>query len=333
MSGLTGTSVTSRPGGIGCAAVWVVLGLAAVGAAAGVPNVHWAVFAILPFVLAFGAWFSVEQEVRFEITEDGLSFEAPETVYIRYRDIEGLTGQGLAGRNQFAMQVYHSEGVVRIPASIDVPSWELRDHILDRLPPVTRPDPDDVPGTVRGFVADQIEKFGEDKVFVYRARRHPPASTYGRAVAYSAAFAVAGLFWAIAGGVLVGTLPKKEADGATAWIAGGIVLFILALLFAFLFSRQHRAGRVKNWESSCLVVSPGGIALAQGPLKGKMRWDELRAIEFPAKPRFGLTAAGATSGIGLLVEGAYLIIADYYDRPLFLIHEQLQDYWGGRHAN
>ena len=64
-----------------------------------------------------------------------------------------------------------------------------------------------------------------------------------------------------------------------------------------------------------------------------MRWDEVRAIELPAQPRFGLTTAGgAKGGIGILVEGAYLVIADFYDRPLAIIHTRLSRYWGGPEA-
>ncbi len=37
--------------------------------------------------------------------------------------------------------------------------------------------------------------------------------------------------------------------------------------------------------------------------------------------------------IGLLVEGAYLIVADYYDRPLSQIHACLCTYWGDEGAN
>jgi hypothetical protein len=325
--------VTSRPSGLGWVFVWVILGVAALVPAAITQNVHLAVLAILPFVLAFAAWFAIEPPVRFEVTKEGLSFETPETVFVRYGDIEGLTSHNASRDHQFAMQVYHPDGVVRIPASIDIPSWDLREYLVERMPHGSAPDPDDVPGALRGFVAEQVAKFGAEKVYVHRARRHPPARTHARTVAYLLGFAVAGILWAVAGGVLGNVLDKKAADPAKGWLIGGIVLSIPAFLLALLFSRQHRSGRVKNWRESCIVISPGGIALAQGSLKGKMRWGELRAVEYPARPRFGLTAAGAARGIGLLVEGAYLIIADYYDRPLFLIYEQIDGYWGGREAN
>jgi hypothetical protein len=142
--------------------------------------------------------------------------------------------------------------------------------------------------------------------------------------------------WILLGAVLVALYnkPPVRDDSGYAWVGGGFAVLFVGLICVIGFSKASGSGRVAGWQNSCLIVSPGGIALAQGPLKGKMRWDELRAIEHPAKPRFGLsTAGGAKKGIGLLVEGAYLIIADYYDRPLALIYEHLKTYWGGRHAN
>ena len=38
------------------------------------------------------------------------------------------------------------------------------------------------------------------------------------------------------------------------------------------------------------------------------------------------------AGVGLLV-GESFVIADYYDLPLSVIHDQLKSYWGGREAN
>ncbi|HUR54718.1 MAG TPA: hypothetical protein VMZ71_11340, partial [Gemmataceae bacterium] len=81
------------------------------------------------------------------------------------------------------------------------------------------------------------------------------------------------------------------------------------------------------WQESCLVVSPGGVAMVQGVHRGKLRWDELLSIEYPAKE-----GAGGT-GIALRVAGAAVIIADYYDRPLSEIRRCLKHYWGGREGN
>ena len=331
---MTGTVVTSRPGGSVAAVIWFLLAVGAVAAAVLSGNVHWAVLAVLPGVLGLTASLSTDPAVEFEITADGLVFHTPERVFVRYTDIQGLTAPTKKSGDSFAMQLYHSAGVIRIPARLDVSSWDLHDYLLSRLPPPGSTEPEGVPSALRPFLADQLRLFGEERVFVFRARPFDPLPSYGRHVAYSLAVAATGGLWIVAGVVLVATLEKKNSGDGGAWVGGGVLLLVLGLLFAFLFSRASVAGRVKGWQNSCLVVSPGGIALVQGPMKGKMRWDELRAVEFPAKPRFGLSTAGGTKhGVGLLVEGAYLVIADYYDHPLSVIYDHLSSYWGGREAN
>ncbi len=333
---MTGTVVSSRPAsGVG-AVLWAVLAAAALVAAVATESPHWAVFAILPLLIALALMLSSEPVTRFEITESGLSFEEPEVVFVPFADLQGLTAADSAGRERFAIQVYHSGGVVGIPARIDVSSKDLYQFLLSRLPPVPEPNPDELPAALRKFVAEQIETFGPEKVQVYLARRYPPVRSNHKAVAVSWAVAFTGLLWGVAGGVLVALYanpPAKDESGFI-WIGFGILLFLFGLLFALVASRKGTIARVPGWDKSCVVISPGGIALSQGSLKGKMRWEELREIDFPARPRLGLaTAGGVAQGIGLLVEGAYLVIADYYNRPLSWIHRQLTAYWGGREAN
>ena len=39
------------------------------------------------------------------------------------------------------------------------------------------------------------------------------------------------------------------------------------------------------------------------------------------------------NGVGLMVDGAYFVIADHYRHPVGLIYLYLREYWGGRSAN
>jgi hypothetical protein len=324
---MTGEVVESRPGG-GAAAVVFLLAAAGFGAWAAA---EWwagpAVFAVLPLALAAAAVLGREPEVRFEVTADGLAFETPDHRLVRYDEVCGLTGLRRKGRDRFAIQVYHPEGVIRIPPRLTVSSRELYDFLLARLPPPPAPAPDDVPRPLRGFLAEQLGLFGPGKVFVYRARPHPPANPHRRPVAYSLAVMTAGLVWFAAGVVL-----EETSRSGGGWIGSGLALAVAGLVAAVALARRG-AGRVRDWQDSCLVVGPGGLALLQGPLRGKMGWDELRAVEYPAKPRYTLSTTGAAGGIGLLVEGAYLVVADYYDRPLAQIAARLRGYWGGREGN
>lgn len=327
---MIGEVVTSRPGGTVAAVVFFALAATFFGVALANQSAHAAVFAILPLALGFAALLSGDPRVEFEVTADGLSLTAPDVAFVRYDDIRGLTAPVSGSGTDFAIQVYHTDGVLRIPAGLSVPSRELYEFLLDHLPPVEAANPDNVPAKLRDFLAEQLRLFGSEKVFVFRARAFPPVFSYRRHVGYSLGVLLGALGWIVVGF----TLDASGVKGAAGWGGGGIVLFLLALLFTFLFWRASDRGRAGNWHESCLIVSPAGIALLQGQLRGKMRWDEVRAIEYPAKPRFGLTSAGSPrSGIGLLVEGAYLIIADYYDRPLSKILSSLHTYWDEQDAN
>jgi hypothetical protein len=141
--------------------------------------------------------------------------------------------------------------------------------------------------------------------------------------------------WLAAGIILGQALDKKQGGGEMGgWIGGGVALLVIGIVCVIGFARSSGSGRVRDWWNSCLIISPGGVALQQGKLKGKLRWEELRAIEYPAKPRFGVSnASGVKNGVGLMVDGAYFVVADYYGHPVRLIYMYLKEYWGGRHAN
>ena len=87
--------------------------------------------------------------------------------------------------------------------------------------------------------------------------------------------------------------------------------------------------RIRNWRASALVVGPAGLALMQGEMRGQLRWDELRKVEFRHKrPWYQYDSSREpTRGIRLTVEGATILIADIYDRPLPLIYKQIRAYW------
>jgi hypothetical protein len=113
------------------------------------------------------------------------------------------------------------------------------------------------------------------------------------------------------------------------WGGGGVVLCVLGALFYFLFWLQGRKlFGPRGWEQSSLVVGPEGLALVQGHLKGELRWDELRDVQMWSKPRgFQLSQADSYPGIALSVEGARIVIADIYDRPLYFIRDCIKRYW------
>lgn len=328
---MIGQRVESRPPVQISAVVLFLIGVAFVGIACLARSPHAAIFAILPFALGVAAVVTSGPHIAFGIADEGLAFEKPDLGLVRYTELCGVTAPVSRNRGEdFAIQLYHTAGVVSIPRGLPVSSRDFYDFLVEQLPPLDAADPDRAPSSLRPFVAQQIELFGAEKVFVYRARPFPPLPSHSRQLGYALAVICAAVVWCLTGIVLEAS---KMGDGAV-WGGLGCLLSFLALLFAFLFARANSRGRPSNWRDACVVVSPGGVAIVQGKLRGKMRWDELRAIDYPARPRFGIsTHGGARSGLGLLTDGAYFIIGDLYMRPLADIQQALRDFWGGRDAN
>jgi hypothetical protein len=100
------------------------------------------------------------------------------------------------------------------------------------------------------------------------------------------------------------------------------LLALIALLGYALRGSLLTVGRgIKNWRESSLVVSPAGLALAQGDLKGELRWKELRKVKLRERGTTGQRR------IEMRVEGAQIDIMDLYDSPISEIHRQIMHYW------
>jgi hypothetical protein len=72
----------------------------------------------------------------------------------------------------------------------------------------------------------------------------------------------------------------------------------------------------------------------QADLKGQMRWDEVKEINFVRRTSGKQFFFGGLGGHGIVlkVAGAMIVIPDVYDRPLPLIHQLLLYYWEDRTA-
>ncbi|HUR52826.1 MAG TPA: hypothetical protein VMZ71_01760, partial [Gemmataceae bacterium] len=244
--------------------------------ALGAAEVGWAVFAFLPFCLGMAGVLATDPRVEFEVQEEGLQFDKPTEAFVPYESLRGLSGRVLSGGRDFPIQVYHDGGVVRVPGGLNTSSRDLYQFLLEKLPWRAEPDAGPVAPALREFVRIQVDLFGAEKVYVFRPRPFPPVHTRRKHVAYSLGVAAGAALWAAAGGVL--ELADLKGGG---WVASGILFVILGGLVALLFAKAG-GGRPTGWQESCLVVSPGGVAMVQGVHRGKLRWDELLSIEYPA---------------------------------------------------
>ncbi len=302
--------------------IFLLVGVALLVVAAAERNPHWAIGSALPLFIAFALAWSRPRSLTFEFTETGLEvldsgqsipYEAFETVIA----VKRPGNPDKPGPRHYAIDVVHADGTLHIPPKLNVPSDDGFHFLLSTFPPGGTPQ---VNPALRPYLDEQLETFGADRVWSYRARSNPGNPAPSRAVAFCLGVVLAGLLWLIVGGVTQNT----------GWLGGGIFLAMMGGLFALLFWLVSSRGRripVKGWKNASLVISPVGLALVQGDLRGKMRWDELRDLKFTWGGGSFEANHNIGRGIQLKFEGAQVLIADVYDRPLNLIYKQIRGYW------
>lgn len=286
-------------------------------------NYHVAVFAVLPLLIALALAARTPRSLSLELTATSIEVHDPQQS-IPYDSLESLIAPHRpgdpdeSGPRYYPIDVVHENGTLHIPALLNVSSDELFSFLLSTFPMSGSPHVNPV---LRGYLDEQSGTFGPERVWSYRARSNLGKPAPGKGTGVCLAILLTGIVWVVVGIVV-------KADG---WIATGILSVMFGGLFALLFwaqSGRSHSRRIKGWEKAGLVISPVGMALIQGDLKGEMRWDELRDVKLKqATHSFQLGHRPYGWGILLSFEGAHVSIADIYDRPLNIIYKQICNYW------
>lgn len=324
---MIGETIQARARFPGAAVVFLLPGGGLVALAVAQHNPHWALGSIPLFLIAVALWWLRPRAFVAHFTEDALEVMEPR-VSIPFAELQGLQAKGRPadpakkGPRSYPIQVFHQKGALMIPAGLDVPSDAVYLFLLAQFPPGGSRE---VNPALRTYLRQQLETFGPDRVWSYKARQVLGRSLVARrGVAVCLAVLASGVVWAVAGGIM--------GKGSEAWLAMGIVVALFGGLFAFLFwlDAWQKGGenRLKKWREASLVISPLGLALVQGDVQGQMRWDELRDVSLRNKPpSFGLHRDHTMTGIILRFEGAQIPIVDVYERPLPIIYQRIKDYW------
>lgn len=167
------------------------------------------------------------------------------------------------------------------------------------------------------YAGEMKELFGTDKVFEYSSGRK--ANPIGRRAKALFCWAIATFFSGIPAVAWSDGNGLSEGMGITALFVGGITFMIAGIFMA--------AHRTQHWTAfrSEIVISPKGIALDHGPLRGVLRWDEIKHIGF-----LGIPSKGTRPGRNILaidVAGATMLVPDVFERPLSMVVERLLRYW------
>lgn len=323
---MIGQTIESRPRLPLGAIFWLMVALLMDVLAVLQANVHIAVGSLFPWLLAIVFWRMRERSFTVRFTETGLEVREP-PLEVRYAELQGLLAPRRpanpfkAGPRSYLIHIFHLGGVVRIPARLNFPSDEVFSFLYGRFSPSGSRE---MPSKLVDFLRQRERRFGPEQVWTYRSRVHMGrGNRHPRWKAFFLALALAAAAW-LAWGIV------QKAEG---WIIGGSVGMFLGgwfLLLLWLDGRRNFNG-IRRGQQCGLVVAPDGLALVQGDLVGELRWDEVRDVKIGQSPAaFQFTISRPPSGIILKVEGAIIVIADVYDRPLALIHQNIRHYWQGQ---
>lgn len=324
---MIGQTIESRPGLPLGAIFWLLLALLLDVLAVVQQNVHVAVVSLLPWLVAVLFWRMRDRIFTARFTETALEMDEP-PLEVRYADLQGLLAPRRpdnpfkAGPRAYLIQVIHASGVLLIPARLSVPADEVFSFLYRQFSPSGSRD---VPSNLADFLRDEERRFGPEQVWTYRGRAHLGRSKRRlRLVAFFLALTLAAVVW-----LVWGIIQNHEG-----WIVGGSIFAFFGVLFSlivWLMGGQNFSG-VRKWRQAGLVVAPDGLALAQGDLVGELRWDEVLDVKL-GKSAASFQFASSSQplrGIVLKVEGAVIVIADVYDRPLALIYQNIRHYWQGQ---
>ena len=317
---MIGTTLDARPSPPIGAALWGLAAIVCVALGALFEVAGLFAMAVIFAAIAITVFASRERPFRARLEENGLAL-LHSGEHLPYTHIESLAAGASRGRkeyHQYTLDLRTATKIVRVPAAINIPTGELERFLRSHMPPrlVAVPDPD-----VDDYLNRQMEQFGPQSVVWYGPGRGP-AGPMRPAVrrAWLACF-LAGLLVLIVGVAMLESRNRaagnrRGVDDYTGVVVVGaisLVVGLLGLLIHFSLTRRTNP-KVKNVELSSLVISPLGIALRQGDLKGELKWEEIRGVKLPRNKPLSLQLAGVS-----------IQIFNIYDRSLVEIHDRIRE--------
>jgi hypothetical protein len=281
------------------------------------------VFAILPAAMAVMSALSIRAAFKAEITKDALEVETGPIIL--FQQIQGLCIGGVC-RNPTeilpakSIQVFHAEGILEIPSKLNINHSELYRFLYSQLPTTGA---DHVHRDLRKHLDEQRDVFDQDQIFTFCARRSLATGIQGR---YAAGQFFAILVTAIAWAIMAQS--REVSDNFTA-VAIALGIFGFAGMLISLLSSRGEAKGLKDWRESSLIISPKGIALSQGDIKGILAWEELQSVDLgPGYKGKAMSMWNPiSSGLTLKVAGAAIVVHDVYDCPIPIIRDHMLKYW------
>jgi hypothetical protein len=327
---MTQTLISSKSTFSIATVLWGAVGLILLTLGAVTGNYHLLLLSLPGFAMAGGLWMYKTVPIQMELTETSLRIIDPPQD-IPYSSIKSIM---LNDKPQIPsdselqsgpLMIMHHNGFLEIPERLNVSVIVLYRFLMANL---SESGSTEVNPQLRDYLSQEQSNYGTDKVWTYCARQHiGRRSSTGKQQACCLLMTAVGFVWMIAP---VFIFPGRK-DVFPVWLGFGIPLSLFSFLFWLLFKgkQRHPDGNIKNWPKASLIVGPSGIAMVQGDLVGKLRWDELSDVQLkPRNIRFAISGKDLAPGaIRLVVPGADIRIADIYDRPAPIIFSVIRRLW------
>ena len=301
--------------------LWLSIGVALLAGGLVLGRPPLSIASALPISIGLASWMlGRERSFVAEFAEESIEIEDPQSS-IPYSGIRDLRAGWIPHdpstfrKASAPIHLEHDRGVLHIPANLSVPSHEVYRFLAGRMT-------SDGDRAVNPALAEYLERqegyYGPEHIWTYRAAsRGKFRGRYRRFRAFCAGLVLGGAVW-----MVLGFSGRVEE----AWGVAGIMCALLGFLFFLvtLAELNHTGRFIKGWKGSSLVIGPQGMAMVQGDIQGEVRWPELLEIRLKPKPsKFYVHHAQAHNGILLKVKGADILIADIYDRPLYIIYDRI----------
>lgn len=285
----------------------------------------WVAIVGIPLIVA-GLIGAIRPAPRFqvELRPEGLHFQ-PGDRLLPYGTIVAVTGlrkpKDQAGLQPFPLDVCTATDGLRIPAHPAVPARELEEFLIARASPFITPPGDT---DVAQFYDQECAKYGPDHVALHHGHTGRIETFVPRHLRWFALGGILGSFIALSLALNLYSRNDGANIAAAVMIGASLVLFLITLVVDV----RHGLKRQAAHADDVLVVGPSGLALRQGKLKGKLRWDEVQNIVMlPATKNSG--SGLATRAIGrqclhLKIPGAAIVLLEVYDRSLTRIKQTIE---------
>lgn len=273
--------------------------------------------------LGAGWWLAPQTRFAATFTEAGIQIDSHHQ-FLDYQDIVAVVGMPPPNKHakgeHYPLDICTEEIGQSWPSRLSVPSGAVEDFLLSNMTAnSSMPEDDDL----AQFYREQTGRFGALAVSVFQSRiaTRPLQRPWGFCGAFS------GMVVASIAVIIWGSSLRKEPimmTGIVCLIVGSIVMLLFFMLI------HYRGGvKLKQRDLTCLVVSPFGIGLRQGGLKGILRWDELKNLGLrKVNSAFQASSAASTARVlDLKLDGTIIPLLDVYDRSLEKIEILLSHNW------